>query len=345
MKNSPEERTEIKYSFLVPAFRATKEQLDRAISPVIDNERSDAEIIIVEAPYNGELVSSAYRDNPKIVCAVSPVASIPVQRNLCLRLARGEYIVFIDADDYVCPDFLSVLDLAVERDADADIIVFQHTGYAFDSPPIGSMRPIRVDRKQQILAFFSSANKRRPHFSEKSLWAKAYKRNAVIESRTFFDNALISTQDHFFNLRLIHFAHKVVFYPECKVYHYEFSNQSITKQLKTSSPERFDLLLSAWEKLNNEFTPSSAEIQNWAFNLVLVYLPSMLNGYFIPLSKESHSKVTEWKQVVKKKPYQRAIRTLHFWSCPNAPRLLLLLAFKLRLYSLIYRLYSHKRLR
>jgi glycosyltransferase involved in cell wall biosynthesis len=65
---------------------------------------------------NVELIS--FFDNKKI--------SIGKKRNEMLRLANGEYLVFIDDDDRISPDYVSEIMKALEANPGTDCVVFDN---------------------------------------------------------------------------------------------------------------------------------------------------------------------------------------------------------------------------
>lgn len=70
-------------------------------------------------------------------------ASIGAKRQALLQAARGEYVVFIDDDDLVAPDYIQKIFLAVFRGTNPDCITFDGARYdngVFDAPVIYSLK-------------------------------------------------------------------------------------------------------------------------------------------------------------------------------------------------------------
>jgi len=100
-----------KYSVLIPCYRTDPVLLKRCLESITSQNRSDVEIVLVEALLDG---CSSYQktaiSDPLIHYYVSDRASAPYQRNMTLQKAQGDYLVFVDSDDYVSPRFFEFAD-------------------------------------------------------------------------------------------------------------------------------------------------------------------------------------------------------------------------------------------
>ena len=110
-------------SVIIPHYNLKPELLTRAIGSVTsqwDNDYSDYEIIVVDDGSDltpDKVVSSFKRDNIHLFCREH--ARQGAARNFGLSKARGKYILFLDADDYIFPGTLApVLSLSLLNDFD-----------------------------------------------------------------------------------------------------------------------------------------------------------------------------------------------------------------------------------
>lgn len=58
---------------------------------------------------------------------VSDKANTSYQRNVGLSVAKDEFIIFIDSDDYISLQYFDISDALIEKNIDADLIVFNLT--------------------------------------------------------------------------------------------------------------------------------------------------------------------------------------------------------------------------
>lgn len=99
-----------------------KEYLDKVISSVLKQSFRDFEYLIINngsTDGSSELVRNYMKQDDRIRLIEIPKGTIAVGRAVGVENARGEYIAFIDDDDWLCEDMLEVLfRLAEEKKAD-----------------------------------------------------------------------------------------------------------------------------------------------------------------------------------------------------------------------------------
>lgn len=94
-------------SVVIPCYNAG-EYIDEAIHSIFAQSYSDYEIIIVDdgstEPYTQDKLKSY--SHPKLQVIRQENKKLPAARNTGIRVAKGEYILPLDADDYFEPTFL-----------------------------------------------------------------------------------------------------------------------------------------------------------------------------------------------------------------------------------------------
>ncbi|MDR1532881.1 MAG: glycosyltransferase [Clostridiales bacterium] len=139
--------------------------VDRAIKSILAQTLTDFEFIIVDngsADRSGAIADEyAGRDN-RVRVIHRTRGNIGAGRNTGLEAAKGEYIAFIDDDDWAEPDFLSFLyNLAMENSA--DVAICGAAAIAFDEKCVmtGEESLIRLmQRKWYTSAFPAKLFKR-----------------------------------------------------------------------------------------------------------------------------------------------------------------------------------------
>lgn len=103
-----------KVSVIIPTYNSPADLLNRSIESVLNQSIGieNIEIIVIDdQSTNEDTISTLKKWERKIqlkICETnSGTASVP--RNLGLSLAQGEYVFFLDSDDYLKPDSLSKL--------------------------------------------------------------------------------------------------------------------------------------------------------------------------------------------------------------------------------------------
>ena len=110
-------------SVIVPVYKAEK-VIARCIESVIAQEYQDWELILVDdgsPDKSGEICDEYALKDKRIRVVHQENAGASAARNHGMNVARGEYICFIDADDYVTERYLA--DFMIDKNADADFVV------------------------------------------------------------------------------------------------------------------------------------------------------------------------------------------------------------------------------
>ena len=98
-----------KISVIIPVYNVEK-YLVKCLDSLLNQEFSDYEIIVVNdgSPDNSQSIIDSYVERyPKIVKSyIKENGGQGSARNLGISKAKGEYICFVDSDDFVESDFL-----------------------------------------------------------------------------------------------------------------------------------------------------------------------------------------------------------------------------------------------
>ena len=122
-------------------------------------------------------------------------------RNRGIQEASGDYIMFVDADDAMCPGWF--VNIQKELSGENDVIYF---GANVDSDPPKTSMTDGV--------FGISCNENVGMIP--TPWSKVYRREMLLQNNIAFDESLINGEDGLFNLQVIAAAE-----------HYKFERQSI----------------------------------------------------------------------------------------------------------------------
>ena len=115
----------IRYSVIIPVYNGEK-TVKRAVDSLLNQGRADAEILLISDGSADKTDAIAEEYGEKIRFFRQDHAGVSAARNFGLSRARGEYITFVDSDDFVAPDYFAALDEA----PDCDLLVFgaAHSG-------------------------------------------------------------------------------------------------------------------------------------------------------------------------------------------------------------------------
>ena len=117
-------------SVIVPVYNTPRELLEHCISSIKDNIRNlggGTEILCINdgstESHIEELLKQAEKEDPRFKYIYKPNSGVSDTRNLGIDMAQGEYIIFVDADDYLEPDAFSYMLESIKKQY-ADLVVF-----------------------------------------------------------------------------------------------------------------------------------------------------------------------------------------------------------------------------
>ena len=110
-------------SVIVPIYNVEK-YLDRCVGSIINQTYKNLEIILVDdgSPDNCPQMCDDYaKKDSRIKVVHKENGGLSDARNAGMKVATGEYVSFIDSDDYISLDFYETL-LETIVDNDSDIV-------------------------------------------------------------------------------------------------------------------------------------------------------------------------------------------------------------------------------
>lgn len=119
--------TNLKLSIIVPVYKVAL-YLRKCIDSLLSQDITDYEIILVDdgSPDECPQICDEYATKyPNIHVIHQANAGLSAARNSGIDVAQGEYIFFVDSDDYVQPNILGVLLAQIERD-NLDVLRFRY---------------------------------------------------------------------------------------------------------------------------------------------------------------------------------------------------------------------------
>jgi len=211
---------------------------------LVDDGSSDGSADICDAyATDGGASAPGSTDAVSVRVVHQPNAGVSAARNRGIAEARGQYIAFIDADDWVEPAFLQAFADELRRhDERVDMVVqgyIDHEG-----------QPVRMNqgyycREEFGLPLIEAKEKLILSY----VWNKFYKLSIIREHGLAFDKTVPIGEDYVFNMLYVVYSNRISFVPFV-YYHYinsgdkSFSGSSFRKRLEALNPilERMEFL-------------------------------------------------------------------------------------------------------
>lgn len=145
-------------SIIIPCYNSDK-TIRRLLNSLTYQKFKDFEVIIIDdcSTDNSKEVIASYKENSNldIILLSTGVNSGPaIARNIGINNAKGDYICFIDSDDYISEDYTYELRRLIKRDC-SDLIYFGCTQIIGNKTIIG--QPRNFDDKKDFVALSSGS--------------------------------------------------------------------------------------------------------------------------------------------------------------------------------------------
>lgn len=185
----------MRYSVIIPVYNATG-TIARCLDSLLSQPHDNAEILLINdgsMDESGEICRRYTQEYDCICYFEKENGGVSSARNLGLEKASGEYILFVDSDDYVAGDYFAVLDNALER-WNPDILLFglQCFGARNDIWQTGKFS----SDDEFIISRFVMDMSRAYLYS--NMTTKLFRRAIIRERNLRFDEALLIGEDQVF---------------------------------------------------------------------------------------------------------------------------------------------------
>lgn len=194
----------IKVSVLIPVFN-TEKYLRRCLDSVINQTLKDIEIIIINdgsTDSSEEIIREYINRDSRIIYSKQKNSGLGATRNNGLKLAKGEYIAFLDSDDWVELNCYEIMYSTAQKD-NSDLVV---SDYYIDSLNSSNIYTHNFKDKNDYLR--KVIRREIAGFS----WNKLYKRMMILENNLRFPERgeLENVEDQFFSIRCAFFSNRII---------------------------------------------------------------------------------------------------------------------------------------
>ncbi len=214
-----------KLSIIVPIYNVDL-YLYECVESLLSQTYSNLEIILVNDGSSdncGVICDELAVGNPLIKVIHQENKGLPHARNAGIEVATGDYIGFIDSDDYISKDmYKKMIELLEENGSDMVVCNFLTFNKLRDNP-------IQKRYKDETIVFDESNTLSFYQCALDSSCNKVYRRNIIIDNGLRFeDKSIVAQEDYWFLVRYCSHISKITTISE-PYYHYRERKSSISK--------------------------------------------------------------------------------------------------------------------
>lgn len=215
-----------KLSVIIPAYNV-EAFLPQCLDSIFSQDYSDFEVICVNDGSTDRtlnLLEEYAAEQPKLRVFSQQNKGMSAARNHGLEMAEGEYVMFVDSDDWLCNGALDKLVTVLKGE---DVVCFNAKKFIEQT---GEYQENKLPADDGVVTGWEYFNKNRLtstaiHFV--CIWQRAYRRSFLESQGLRFEETVKRAEDDLFTTMVMYHAQTVKAVDEC-MYIYRIRPQSIT---------------------------------------------------------------------------------------------------------------------
>lgn len=253
-------------SIIVPSYNSER-TIRRCIDSILQQSFCDFELLLIDdgSIDNSKSIYEEYSHKDgriKVICKKN--GGVSSARNLGLEAARGEWVTFIDADDYIASDFFS----AIERQT-SDLVIgqclhFNSFGKYWISENIASQEIRNNEKMQEFLTQYLLFHIMR------TPWGKFFRKNLIGSNR--FDEDMKLGEDTVFVHKYILGCNSIAVVSNMTYYYFD-NDENVRIKYAMSPKDSLDHL----KKIIKQYQQLNAKNPKFELFMFRFYLSLCLN--------------------------------------------------------------------
>ena len=209
-------------SILIPVYNV-EDYLSDCLESLINQTLKDIEIVCVNdgsTDSSLEILRKYEKIDERIVVVNKKNGGLPSARNAGLKVANGEYVGFVDSDDFVELDMFEKMSEQAKKD-NADIVVCGAVPYPNENDAPEWLRKILSPRdiiykNSSLKSLFDEPG------AQPFLWRNLVKKELIEKNKLSLDESIVLGEDVAFQFKIFSHA-KTVSFMSNKFYYYRYS--------------------------------------------------------------------------------------------------------------------------
>lgn len=259
----------MKVSVIVPVFNVYRwvGEFLFSINSQIKIQKDYEIILIDDGSVDGtmELCENYARTNSHLKLIKSNHKGVSAARNIGLQHSMGQYIVFLDADDKISPNYINRMLKLIESDDDVDMVCCGYSSNELDLGKYYKSENILYRESAQIFfsKMLSGDNK---YWYNGYLWNKIFKSEIIKSNNIIFSDNIVLWEDMLFVEQYLKFCNKVMFSNEI-LYFYRMRRDSVSNS--NQNIEKIKSMLNVSFKIY-KLADGNSSLKKDAFRLMMV---------------------------------------------------------------------------
>jgi len=189
------------FSVIIPVYN-TEKYLNKCIQSVIDQKHNKTEIILIEdcSTDSSLKVCNSFKNNPLVnIIRHKKNLGVSISRNDGILAAKGEYILFLDSDDWLYPGCLRNIEKLIIKRPKTEVIIgrYNSDGYPFNNKILFKNSNSNTFSANKFFSYINQLN-----FRPMIIWHYIVKKSLINNKKLYFIDVK-NGEDEEFGVRLL----------------------------------------------------------------------------------------------------------------------------------------------
>ena len=205
----------MKFSVVIPVYNVEK-YIEKCLDSIVNQNYDDYEIVIVDdgsKDKSGEICDEFAKKYPQIKVFHIPNGGVSNARNVALKHVTGEFVWFVDSDDYLVADAFLKIESWMQKYKQADLSIFDACVVNEDGSKVGDItsslpcgQALQFDLHREFI------------YANTSLWNRIYRMDIIREHGLAFEEHISIAEDLLFNYKYLLCCSRI-FYEKSSLYY------------------------------------------------------------------------------------------------------------------------------
>jgi glycosyltransferase EpsH len=310
-------------SIIVPVYNSEK-YLDKCIQSIINQTYSNFELILINDGSKDssiEICKKYYSIDNRIIIIDKENEGVSVARNKGIERAKGDWISFVDSDDWIEVDTYEQILNSLENE-ELDIILWncfinkinneENNSCLRYNKTIFNKEEINILQRKFLC---KGIKEYKPYvWGIGAPWCKLYSSRLIKNNKLMFVPGLTRNEDGLFNLYAFEYSNKVMYIPTC-YYHYRVLSNSLSHGRKNNIISDTEKNLEELIRFYKKFNKDNIFINGIYTRIITSTQQYLQYYYFYDMNIRSYNKGRkELLNLMKKDIYFNACNKVEYYS-------------------------------
>ncbi|WP_162341282.1 glycosyltransferase family 2 protein [Paenibacillus paridis] len=294
--NHDNETSKFLVSIIIPAYNVGK-YIEKCLLSVLDQSYTNIEVIVVDdgsTDKTGQLIDCVSQQDSRVRVIHKKNAGVSAARNSGIEISTGDYLVFVDGDDYIAQDYVEYM-----------LSIIENTGSEFCLSKCCYTKSGEKQTESEYIKKLQSEDATALLISPDVIvgcWNKIFKRSLIVNNNLWFSTNLFYGEGLTF-ITTVSQISKFVGVGNRKVYYYRRNNEA-------SATTKFDInkLYNGEKALVNirkQVILNSSKVKTMQdLHLCLFYLGAIVKIKKYDLEKKHQKDYKRWSSYLRRNTFR-----------------------------------------